>query len=74
MKFYVNPYSADRQTPPRTTIHLATCSSVKKYGHHRKWEDFDTWEDAHERARDIARKNDRQLHCCKQCNPGPFAS
>ena len=35
--YRVNPYSADRRTPPRTTVHLATCHCVHAGS---KWRSF----------------------------------
>lgn len=68
MDFCVNPYSADRRTEPRTTIHRATCKSAEKFG--QEWPQFETYEEAEA----WARTTPYDVNRCKQCNPGPFAS
>lgn len=68
MDFCVNPYSADRRTEPRTTIHRATCKSAEKFGHGPKWRWFKTWEEAHA----YAQTTGHPVNCCGWCRPdGP---
>lgn len=68
MNFYVNPRSADRRTPVRTTIHRAGCAWVK---HTSKWRGpFETFEEAHA----CAQTTGYPVNCCRKCNPSAAGS
>ena len=64
--YRVNPYSADRRTPPRTTVHLATCHCVHAGS---KWRSFATREEAVACAQRIARVESIRFNLCDWCNP-----
>lgn len=72
MKFYVNRYSADRQTPPRTTIHRAECAWAVPYRDNLdEWQPFETFEKALAWAETKTRY---PVNCCKKCNPSAAIS
>lgn len=64
--FYVNRHSADGHgTSSRTTIHRAECAWVERYGHTRKWQAFETFEE----ARAWAQTTGYPVNCCGACKP-----
>ena len=71
MNFYVNPHSADRHTPGRTTVHRAGCASAERYGQTPKWRGpFETFEEAHA----CAQTTGYPVNCCRKCNPSAAGS
>ena len=61
ISYRVNPYSADRNTPPRTTIHRSSCSWVQ-----------DNWPGpfaTQEEAIAWAGTTGYPIHYCKKCDP-----
>lgn len=61
MSYRANPHSADRSTPPRTTIHRSSCRWVRD-----NWPGpFDTMEE----ARAWAETTPYPIHYCLKCDP-----
>ena len=49
MAYRVNPHSADRSHPSRTTIHVASCRTIPDPVPDR-WRTFETYDEAYEFA------------------------